>query len=305
MSEVASQILEKTSPPPETKVETGAVSTEANPQSSSQDGKVSSKLEVLIRREQEARFLELEARKRMADVEARQKEIEAREQRLKEFESAKTSNSSKALELLGMNYDELTQSQLKDGQIPPEVQIKRIEDQFKQFQTKQEEEKSKQQEEAQRRAKEQEEQAIKGFKSEITTYLSDNKARYELIDFEGQHDLVFEVIDEHYRRTLDPETGIGKVMKIQEAADKVEQWLEDKYNRSRETSKVKALWSAVPKSAIEQAVKSNTKPVQQSPRTLTNNLSSQQTPMKRATPLSDQERVERAIQFAREKGFAQ
>ncbi len=306
MSEVAAQILEKSATPPATVDEqVSGASTDANPAPAGArpDDKVASKIEVLIRREQMARQRELAAQQKEADLEAKLKAFEDRFKKVDEFESIKTKNPLQALEKLGLTYEDLTKIQLSDGEVPPDVQIKKIEEKFSQFETAREQEKAQQAETAKKAAADREEQAISSFKGEIGTYLDDNKARYELISFESQQDLVFQVIDEHYRRTIDPETGVGKVMKIEEAADKVEQFLEEKEIKRRSVSKVKALWSAVPKDAIKDAAKQINKPVQQ-PRTLTNNLSANQTARKSTAPITDQERVQRAIAYAREKGLA-
>lgn len=261
------------------------------PQAKAED-RVSSKLDILIKREAQAI-----ARERLAKE--KETELQAKLAKMQEFESVKT-NPKKALELLGLSYDELTQSFLKDGEVPPEVEIRRLKEELEAFKssTKQERQtdKEQQEQELKRQAEAKEKQAIDGFKGEIKTYLDDNKARYELIGFELQQDLVFEVIDEHYNRTIDPETGSGKVMTIAEAADKVEKYLEEKYYKSRDLSKVKALWGSLPKQVQEKVIKQTNE--RQPPRTLTNNLSA--TPQApRKGPMTDDERVQRAIAYAK------
>lgn len=306
-NEAVSQILDQVPvlPPQGDKNPMGGASTDAlAPPASTPakaDDKVSSRIEVLIKREQAARQREEAAKQR-------ELELQAKLQRIEEFESAK-GNSKKALELLGLNYDELTQSMLKDGEIPPEVQIKKVEDKFEAYRREQEAEAGRRAEDAKQAAVAQEQKAIENFKSEINTYLGDNNSRYELIKFEDQSELVFDVIDAHYNRTLqahvkeltelgeDASRAVGKVMSIAEAADKVEQHLEQKYNKSRELKKVQTLWNAVPKEIQSKAVQ-QTKASSQKPQTLTNQLASTPTPP-RATPISDEERVQRAIAYAK------
>lgn len=286
---VASQILDQKAaipqePTPEAPKEASAPAQLAEPK----EEKLSPRLETLIKREQAALQAETRAKKERA-------ELEERLAKYQDFESAKE-NPLKALELLGLNYDQLTQTLLKNGEIPPEVQIKRIEEKFDSFKSAQEQAEARRNQEARTQAEEQEKKAVSNFKTEILTYLDDNKTRYELVAFENQQELVFDVIDEHYNRTLDAETGIGKVMSISEAADKVEEFLEQKYNKSRELNKVKALWSSVPKGVLKQAVKPETKPSQK-PATLTNQLSAH--PTQRKTPVTDEERIQRAIAYAK------
>lgn len=290
-TEAVSQILDqgKTSDPQLTSSGGAGEGMDAAPASAPKgDEKLSSRIEMLIKREQQA-----QARERYATQ--KEQELEARLKRIEEFESAKA-NPKKALELLGLDYDELTKTMLNDGNVPPEVEIKKLRKEWEEERHKQA---LKEQEavEAQRKsAQANEERAIAGFKEQINQYLSDNKDRYELISFEEQQDLVFAVIDEHFNRTIDPQTGTGKVMSISEAADKVEKFLEEKYHKSRDLNKVKALWGNLPKSVQREVEKREQAPTK--PQTLSNQLSAQ--PSKpRKTPLTDEERVAKAIAYAR------
>ncbi len=286
MSDVAGQILDSKPATPEAL--TGVASTEAQPQPTAKDPQVSNKLEILIRREAAALNRENQAKAREAELEAKLKRIE-------DFESVKE-NPKKALELLGLNYDELSRSILADGEIPAEVKIKKVEEKFDRFREEQKLEAEKSQQLVKAQAEEREKIAISSFKGEITSYLKENTERYELIAFEGQEDLVFEIVDTHYNRTIDPATGVGKVMSISEAADKVEEFLEQKYNKAKSTNKVKTLWGAIPKEMQEKLAKAETK-TSQPPKTLTNQLSA--TPTKRTQPITDDERVQKAIAYAR------
>lgn len=239
-------------------------------QSETKEDGISSKLSVLMERERQALN-----RERMAK--AQEEKLKDQLKRIQEFESVKT-DPKKALDALGLSYDQLTQSILKDGEIPPAVEIQRLRDELEQYKSQQKQKEDTQAEEQKKRMQEQEQKAVTDFKSEITQFLKDNSARYELIDFEGAHDLVFDVIDEHYTRTMDPESGIGKVMSIAEASDKVEEHLEKKYLAAKEKNKVKAFWANMPKGLqehlTESAVGEVRKPsgTSQPPRTLTNNL---------------------------------
>lgn len=255
------------------------------------EDKVSSRIDILIQREQRARQAEMSARKQEESVADKLK-------RLEEFDQAKGGNAKKALELMGLTYDQLSQALLKDGDLPPEVGMKKLEDRISSFEAEQQEKERKAQEENKRRVEEQEKVAVNNFKGEINQYVLDNKDRYELIAFEEQQDLIFEVIDEHYNRTMNVDTGSGKVMSIKEAADKVEEHLEKKYNKSRELNKVKSLWSSIPKETQSQMLKQQLAPFQQPPKTLTNTMSATPAP-KRKAPVTDEERVARAVAYAR------
>lgn len=298
MNEAASQIVDQMQAVAPAQVPTTQT---PDPAAAKPEDKVSSKINILIQREQQAL-----ARERAAK--AKETELEGTLARIKEFDSVK-SNPKKALELLGLDYDQLTQSLLNDGTIPPEVHIKKLEEKFDAFKTEQQKADDQRLEDRKKEAEENEQKAITGFKGQINQYLSDNSARYELIAFESQQDLVFDVIDEHYNRTLkakmeelaqvgeETSSAVGKVMSVSEAADKVELYLEQKYDKAKALKKVNSLWAAVPKETVMQAVKQETK-TPQKPQTLTNNLSaSAQTPRK--GPLTDEERVQKAIAYAK------
>jgi hypothetical protein len=271
------------------------------------DDKISPKLQVLIQREKAAVERERAAKALEASAVARGQEIEARLQRLNEFENIKKTNPRKALELLGMSYQDLTQVELNDGEIPPEIKIKQVEEKFSSFVESQKAERQAQ-EEAQKQAEaKHHESTIAKFKGEIGTHLKENSNRYELIEFEQSQDLVYDVIDEHYNRTyLDAvkkaeETGDdvadvrGEVLSISQAADKVEAHLEKKYDKARNLNKVKTLLA--PRQAIPSVEKPKA-PQRQQPTTLNNNLSASPA-SPRKFPLTDEERVAKAISYAK------
>lgn len=313
MNTEAAQILDQvqtlpTEAPTENTVDT---KTEVKTEAPIKDDRISSRLDILIRREQAAVNRERAAKLKEAEVEAKLKRYE-------DFESAKTS-PDKALELLGLNYDELTRTKLNDGEIPPEVRVKQVEDKFEAYRKSQEETEKKRTEEykleQERHAKAQEEKAIGEFKGELNTYLKDNSERYEYVNFEGQdgYDLVFDVIDTHYNRSLqesfrklvengeDQETAakkaVGKVMTKEEAADKVEAHYEKREFEKRKLKKSQSIWGAIPKEIQKEVAKQTNKP-SQSPKTLTNQLSANPTAPRKA-PVTDEERVQRAIAYAK------
>lgn len=292
-NEVASQIVDTMNAPAKdlTDPKAGASTDGPTPATNTHkpDDKISSKLEILIRREAAALNRENIAKAKEADIAEKLKRIE-------EFELSKSS-PKKAMELLGLSYDELTKSMLADGELPPEVKIKQVEDKFDKYRAEQEAGVQKAQQLAKAQAEEREKQAITNFQSEIGTYLDSNKERYELISFEGQQSLVFDVIDEHYNRTMDQSTGVGKVMSIAEASDKVEAHLEAKYDKAKSVSKVKSLWGTIPKGTKEEIVKQETI-TRRPPQTLTNQLSGQSA-RPQAKILTDEERVQKAIAYAK------
>jgi len=252
----AGQILDGGNPQP-VAAEPEAPSLQAKTEES-----VSPKLQVLMERERQALN-----RERMAK--SQEEKLQEKLKKLEEFESIKT-NPKKALEVLGLSYDQLTESILKDGEIPPGVEIQRLRAELEEHKAQLRQEKEQALEHQKKQVSQQEEKAVSEFKTEINEYVRSNANRYELIDFENAHELIFDVIEEHYSRTINPETGVGKVMSIADAADKVEEHLEKKYLAAKDKNKIKAFWNTIPKPMQEQLAKKQE--TSQPPKTLTNNL---------------------------------
>lgn len=293
MNVEAAEILDGVEPKVEAQVSPGQVDPKQSPP---QDDRVSSKLEVLIRREQAALERERFAKQR-------EQELEGKLSRISEFEGVKT-NPKKALELLGLSYDDLTQSMLKDGEIPPHVEIQKLREELEQYKNGQQAEKQKELEAQKIRNQQMVDQSIAEFKAEVNQYVDDNKTRYELIAFEGASELVYDVIEEHYKRTMD-DKGVGKILSKAEACDMVEMHLEKKYADSRGLAKVKALWGSLPPSVQKQVLnQAEPKPVQTgkpTPKTLTNNLTATAQLKPR---LSEDQRIAQIVQsFRAQKGL--
>jgi hypothetical protein len=296
----ASQVLDTPGSPAKT-LAAGVPNAQTTTETPPKTENVSGKLQLLIQRERSA----IERERTAA---AKEHAIAAREAKITEFESLKQTNPLKALELLGLDYSALSQVFMADGNIPPEVQIKKVHEELNSLKKAQEDEKRAQQEASQKQLEQRLAETTANFKNEINSYLSENKARYELIEFEQSQDLVYDVIDENYNRTLQARitqaeaegkdtSGLkGDIWTIAQAADKVEQALEQKYDKARNLSKVQALLS--PRAVVPPTA---TKP-QLSPRqpqkTLNNTLSA--TPAApRKTPRTDEERIAAAIAYAK------
>lgn len=258
------------------------------------EDRASGKLQTLVRREKIALQKEQAAKIKEAEVERKTQELQAREARLREFETIKETNPKKALELLGLNYQDLTMLELNDGQLTPELQVKKVEEKFDSYLKDQKAKADAQAETDKQTALKQEQQVISDFQREIHSFITENAKKYELTQFEGQYQLVYDVIDGHYNRTIDPNTGLGKIMSLNEAADKVELYLKGKYAKAKELESVKSLWAQTP----NQPAKPKHVPIPKPTRTLNNNMSA--TPQRpRTSVLTDEERIQKAIAYAR------
>ena len=265
------------------------------PDPNAADTKVSPKLQMLMHREKEALKVERSAKTREEKVAAREKVLEAREAKITEFESVKATNPRKALELLGMTYQDLTMAELNDGTPTPDLQVKNLEGKLDTLRKELTDKDRAVAERAKTEAQAAEAKATEDFKTEIASYIDANPDACELIKFEGQRDLVFAVINTHYERTIDANTGVGKVMTIAEAAEKVEKFLDFKYQKALELKKFQT--RVVPAKPL---VPKPQNPTGQKPqaRTLSNGMSGNSGAPKTRI-LTDEERVQKAVAYAR------
>lgn len=296
----AAQVLDSSNPKQPVPLPTQPAPEGEPPPAAAKEEKISPKLAALVRRERAAVERERAAKSKEVEIQAKLAELEERSKKYQEFETLRSTNPRKALELLGLTYGELSQIELNDGNIPPELQIKKLSESLE---NRIDERVKKTTEEAQRRAEEEakraaearESETISKFKGEISSFLKENTSRYELIAFEQCEDLVYDVIDEHYERTRNPETGMGEVLTIAQAADKVELHLEQKYEKARNLNKVKSF----PALKQEQAKPKTTNPNPGQPtKTLTNQMSATPSPQSNRM-LTDDERIARAVAYAK------
>jgi len=250
-----------------------------------QDTKVAAKFEVLMKREQAARQVEDGAK-------AKLQELSAVQELQKKLETAKKQGSPKEiLELIGLSYEDISKSIMEGGKITPEIEVQRMRQEIEEFKNQSNEEKRKQLEDSKKYEQEREKQVLTNFKKTISEEIrkpdyidSEGVSRYALTALRKQEEAVFQKIDEHYRKT-ELETGIGQVLETKEAADMVELELENEYKEAAKNPKIRKLMGIVEQKKL--AV----------PRTLTNNLSTSQTPVKKA--VTDEDRVQRAISLGK------
>lgn len=308
MSEAVQAIIDTPAIKPpaiDTQTNVGDASTDGTSSTPKQDDKVSQRLEILIKREQQAMARERIAKASEAESTRLRAELESERAKIAKFNSIKT-NPKLALDELGLTYDEITKAMLADGQLPPEVEIKKLRGDLDGIKQAREDERKLQAQQAKAQAQAQEAKAVDDFKGEIKTYAIDNAARYELINFDERFDEVYELIDAHYTRTQlahakeleadgkNPNGAIGKVMNIAEAADKIEEYYEKRELEKKKLSKLQSLWGAVPKESLAKAVEEARKDKSPPTRTLTNNLSAANLKPKSTRPPEDK-RVEEIV----------
>lgn len=220
------------------------VSPAAAPEGKSNE-RVSSKFAALTRKEKMAVQKLQQATAKEQAVNAREEALRQREARMQEFESVRTQSPIKALEMLGYNYNELSQAMLNDGNVTPEMQIGSVRADIEAFKKQQEQKEADAQKREEEASLAEQNEVIENFKGEIQDFIAENKANYPLIELYKQDKLVFASIDEHYNTT-------GKVASIQEACDHVEKYLEAEVEKAMGVEKIRAKVQPQPKVETKQ-----------------------------------------------------
>ena len=210
-------------------------------------------------------------------------EIQALKQRMESFEAEKASfktNPKKLYEAYGLTYDELTQAELNNGEVPPSVQIKALQDHIKNLEDRLQTEKTQEEQIRARQAEEQNQQVLADFQDQIVTFVKSKPENYELILLNGAEDLVYSTVNDYYEKTK-------KIISIKEAADATERFLENKAEEIARSKKVRARLG----SAVEDIRRT---PEPAKTRTLSNTYTPISAPQYGQTAKSEQERMERA-----------
>ncbi len=210
-------------PAVETPVE-GTIPDPAAEQAPEQDDNMSARFAALSRKE---KYLQEQANS-MKDKEAQFNSVTDLQAKVKE-------NPLAVLEHFGISLDDLITSSLGEDAPPATVesQIEKLRAEIEGYKTSQQEEKDnaiKAQEEADQNSIT---EAIAAHQFKITDHLSQNVEKYELISLQGAQDLVWEVTEAHF------DANEGQVLTPEEAADKVEAYLEEQVRKAMDLSRFK------------------------------------------------------------------
>jgi hypothetical protein len=258
---------------------------------------------------------ELDYSSRFAALSRREKQLIERERKLKEIESQykdKDSNYKSweekkqlfkqnpdaMLEEIGLSFDELINRKLgldqsAEEQNTPDALYKKLKaDLQAEIEAK---EKAREEAEMKRRQELEEQenaQVIESFKSDMVDTIKKNADKYELINYQGNYDLVFDVIQQYFDEH-------EEVLQVEQAADHVESYLESLVEGATKLKKIQS--KLAPKVELSQPTESAPKTNQaqeQMPKTLSNTLNAQSSSIGEA-PLSLEESKKRAAALLR------
>lgn len=209
----------------------------------SEDPRLGARFAHLARKEKEIRA---EQARKEQELQAKEQSVREAEQRLAAFQDAERLAKEDPLafiERYGVTLDTLIDRSLSLSAKDPAVSAlerevqdvkRRLEEERQAAERARDEERA-----ALKRA--QEEQVISGHKRAIRDAVDADPDRFELVRVEDAYDDVWDVIEEHFKQTLDPATGRGEVLSIEAAATLVEEYLTAEAKRLAQAKKLKAL----------------------------------------------------------------
>lgn len=237
-----------------------------------EDFDYASRFAALSRREKQL----IEKERKLKEIESKYKEKDSNFMSWEEKKALFKKNPDAIFEEMGMSFDELvnfklglaTQEEQKSND-PNEI-YKKLKADLQADLEAREKAKAEAEEKARAEREEQENsQIIESFKSEMVETIKKNADKYELINYQQNFDLVFDVIQQYFDEH-------DEVLPIERAADHVEQYLESLVEGATKLKKFQS--KLAPKQESSQPAENAPKTEsakEQSPKTLSNALNSQ------------------------------
>lgn len=240
---------------------------------------LSPKFAALAKKERFARMLSKKVRSKEMEIMRREQAILERE---RQWEEEFKTSPLEALKRRNLTYQDITNAALNEGKFQPDVEIKAVKQEIERFRQEQE---LKEKTEAEARVQQQaqaEAVVIEEFKTQITDHISTGGEKFELSKLYDASELVYQTIDEHFRRTQ-------KVLELDEACTLVEDYLESELDRtSKESKKFRTKYGFAEKK--EEEKKSEAK----SSVTLSNGMNQSSAPSF-LPPKTEEDRIKRAL----------
>ena len=210
---------------------------------------------ALARKERELQKQREEMQAKYSEYESYQKE----RSKLKE-------NPLEFLESNGWKFQDLAEYVLNDKKPTPDQQVSALQKRIDQLEADRQREIE---EREQREAQKKNQQTISEFKKGIEKTVSEKNEQFELINHLGEYETVYDVIESYYNTH-------GVVLDTVKAAEEVEKYLEQRFEKVASTSKFKNRFAqSEPAKSDEQASGFESAVQKQSePRTLTNTIAS-------------------------------
>ena len=188
----------------------------------SQDESFDRKFAALSRREKALRERESDLDRKYGNKEA---EVPL-ERRLRQ-------NPLKALEEMGLSYDQLTELALNEGRLTPDMQMKLMREELENDYKSKFSNLEKRMNDKEKLDEERKYDVIKeNFMGEISSFVKENQTEYEYVAHNEASSVVYDVIEEHYNET-------GRILDVKDAVEAVESYLEEEAEKLLNLGKVK------------------------------------------------------------------
>jgi hypothetical protein len=249
----------------------------------------SSKFAALSRREKGLLEKERKIKAMEEELNGRSGKVNSWEERVKGLKQNPAAFDD-LLSEAGISFEDYLNNKLgiqsEEKQLTPDEMYKKLKEEMEGNFKKLEEEK-KQQIEAQNA------QTIDNFKTEVSDFITTNADKYELINYQGDFDLVYNVVEEYFHKE-------GEILSIQDAADLVEKHLEEIVDGANKLKKIASKFA--PKVEVQPKLEVAPKPeAVREPKispTLSNDLNSKSSTSSNPT-VSIEESKKRAAQLLR------
>lgn len=231
--------------------------TEESAKPAEADDKFASKFAALTRKEKEIARSQKQFEARMKALEEREKAFEA--DRTAKYVSVDEfqANPLEALEKkFNMPFKQIAELVMNDGKLTPEQQMSQTE---KRLQAKIDAMEKQLQERDKAQSQAELDKQLAGFKNDMVSFIDNNPTEYEMIVAEDAHDMVYQVIEEHYNKTADEQGENGEVLSYKVAADAVENHLLDQAKNLVNREKIKKLLQPTPATPPQKAVETGAK----------------------------------------------
>lgn len=228
---------------------------------------------------------EAEVFRKAQAVRQQQAEIARQAEEIRAFEAAKKQallNPLDALKQLGLTYEQITEYVLNDNKPTPNAEVMSVRQELEEFKRAQQEEQRRLIEDQRKMQTQEQQQIIEAFREDVKEYVDQHAETYELTTLYGGHNLVSDVIEEHFKQT-------GKLMTTPEAAKLVEEHYEDLARKAQATKKF-----AATQQKVASPQEGSTAPAPKLGPTLSNNLTAT-VATNSQRPRSDEDRIRAAL----------
>lgn len=166
----------------------------------------------------------------------REAQLKAGAAKQAEWEKARqeaTTNPLKALEALGLSYEQITQFMLNGSKPTPELELQSVKQEMAAFRKEQEDKAIALKAEQESKAKAEYQTTLSEFNSEVDNFIKTHADTYELTNlYEGQS-IVSATIEQHFANTK-------KILSIEEASNLVEKYFEEQVQAATKSKKFQA-----------------------------------------------------------------